>query len=128
MNNKTNEAFADIKKRLKTFAAKRDWDKFHAPKNLVMALSSEMGELTEHFQWLSEDQSKDIPSPALEKIKEEIADVQIYLIRLADKLDIDILDSVESKMAKNERKYPADLVFGSAKKYTEYKTKDDQGR
>ena len=113
--------FEPIKTRLRSFARDRDWDQFHSPKNLSMALSVEVAELVEHFQWLTEAQSQQLDDKTLSEVAEEIADVQVYLIRLADKLSIDILTAVESKMDKNEAKYPADKVRGSAKKYTEYK-------
>lgn len=112
--------FEDIKKKLQLFAAVRDWDQFHSPKNLAMALSAETGELIEHFQWVTEEQSKNLAAVTLEQVREEIADVQIYLVRLADKLGIDIPNAVEDKIAKNEIKYPADKVRGSALKYTTY--------
>lgn len=86
-----------------------------------MALAVEASELLEHFQWLTEEQSLDLDASKLETIATEIADVQIYLIRLADKLGIDMETAVESKMQENSDKYPADRVKGSAAKYTEYK-------
>jgi len=114
----------DITQRLRQFAKDRDWDQFHSPKNLTMALSVEVAELAEHFQWLTEEQSKNLDDKTLAEVSDEIADVQAYLIRLADKLGVDILKAVDAKIEKNEEKYPADKVRGSAKKYTEYK--DDE--
>jgi len=114
----------ELKMRLRAFAKERDWDQFHAPKNLAMALSVEVAELVEHFQWLSEDQSKSLDEKTKAEVADEIADVQVYLIRLADKLDVDILDAVGQKIEKNKAKYPADKVRGKSKKYTEYK--DDE--
>lgn len=110
----------DLTRRLRLFASDRDWDKFHSPKNLSMALSVEVAELVEHFQWLTEAESISLSKDVLAAVSDEIADVQVYLIRLADKLGVDILDAVENKIKKNEAKYPADKVRGSAKKYTEY--------
>ena len=110
----------EIKLALRQFAAERDWDQFHSPKNLVMALSVEVSELMEHFQWLTEQQSASLDFETRIKVEEEIADVQLYLIRLADKLDIDILSAVDRKFTKNEENYPADKVRGSARKYTDY--------
>ena len=115
-----------IQQRLRQFASDRNWDQFHSPKNLVMALSVEVAELLEHFQWLTESQSKALAAETLEDVTDEIADVQIYLLRLADKLDIDIQKSVEQKIIKNEARYPAEKVFGQAKKYTAYK--DDSNK
>ncbi len=111
----------ELSQRLREFADARDWDQFHSPKNLSMALSVEAGELVECFQWLTEEQSSDLSGNQLNAVVEEIADVQLYLIRLADKLGVDIADAVEKKIEKNGAKYPVDKVKGSSKKYTEYK-------
>jgi NTP pyrophosphatase (non-canonical NTP hydrolase) len=109
-----------IRARLRRFAGERDWDQFHSPKNLSMALIAEAAELVEHFQWLTEEQSAQLPPERLQEVETELADIFIYLIRMADKLDVDLLAAVEQKMDINEAKYPADKVRGSAKKYTEY--------
>ena len=111
---------APLSKALQAFAEERDWQQFHSPKNLAMALTVETGELLEHFQWLTEAESATPDAKAKAAIGKEIADVQVYLIRLADQLGIDIVSEVESKMAENAAKYPADRVRGSAKKYTDY--------
>jgi NTP pyrophosphatase (non-canonical NTP hydrolase) len=95
----------NLKSRLHDFAEKRDWDQFHSPKNLVMALAAEAGELLEHFQWLTEQQSAELDAARLKKVAEEIADIQIYLARLTDRLGISIADAVDEKLADNERKY-----------------------
>lgn len=110
----------DLKSKLRAFAEERDWDQFHSPKNLVMALIVEAAELVEHFQWMSEEESLDLSDSALREVAEEIADIQIYLVRLADKLEIDILAAAEAKLEENDRKYPASRVKGSSKKYSEY--------
>ena len=110
----------EIKLRLSQFAKAREWDQFHSPKNLSMALIVEAAELVEHFQWLTEEESINLNAEKLTKIEEEVADIFIYLIRLSDKLGIDLLDVASNKILKNESKYPADLVRGSPKKYTEY--------
>ena len=102
------------------FARERDWDQFHSPKNLAMALNVEAAELLEHFQWLSEEESMAPPSDRRQAIADEIADVLVYLVRLADRLNIDIDEAVVHKMQINSEKYPADKVRGSARKYTEY--------
>ena len=108
----------EIQDKLAKFAEERDWDQFHSPKNLVMALTSEVGELTELFQWLTEGQSsiKD-DSSKTDEIRQEIADIFIYLLRLADKLDIDIEEAVREKIEINAKKYPIDLAKGNATKY-----------
>ena len=108
-----------IKLRLRHFTEERDWDQFHSPKNLSMALSAEVAEIVEHFQWLTEEQSKSLPEENLEEVETELADTFIYLVRLADKLDIDLLAAAKSKIEVNEQKYPVDKAKGSAKKYTE---------
>lgn len=105
---------------LRKFAAERDWDQFHSPKNLAIALSVEASELLEHFQWLTEAQSSALAPEKREEVRDEMADVLLYLVRLADKLDVDLVDAAEKKIAKNALKYPAAQVRGSMKKYSEY--------
>ena len=103
------------------FAREREWEQFHSPKNLAMALTNEVGELIEIFQWLTEDQSRQAgndPKTA-EAVRDELADVQIYLSRLAYVLGVDMNEAVTNKIAKNAQKYPADKVRGTNKKYTE---------
>jgi len=112
--------FEEIKTRVRGFAEARDWEQFHSPKNLAMALSVEAAELVEIFQWLTEEQSSQLSQEEREQVADEIADVQVYLVRLADRLRIDIPAAVSQKMRKNEQKYPVDLVRGSARKYSEY--------
>lgn len=109
-----------IKGQLRQFAQERNWEQFHSPKNLATALVAEAGELVAHFQWLTEEQSKNIPVDKITEIEEEIADVLIYLVRLADKLNIDLFAAAQRKIGINAEKYPVEKVKGSAKKYTEY--------
>jgi len=109
-----------IKASLQKFADDRDWDQFHSPKNLSMALSVEASELVECFQWLTEAQSQNLSPEQLSAVKDEMADVQIYLLRLATKLNVNMVEAVNQKIKKNALKYPIDKVKGSAKKYTEY--------
>ncbi len=111
-----------LKLRLREFAAERDWQQFHSPKNLAMALIVEAAELVEHFQWLSERQSEseNLSPQRRQEVAHELADILVYLVRLADRLDIDLLQSVDEKLKLNAEKYPAERVRGSAKKYTEY--------
>jgi dCTP diphosphatase len=111
---------AKLIQRLRAFATARDWDQFHSPKNLAMALTSEAGELAAEFQWLTEDESRSPTPEQLARIRSECADVLIYLIRLADKLNVDLIAAADEKIDENERKYPADKVRGSAKKYSDY--------
>lgn len=111
--------FAKIKHAVRRFTTERNWDQFHSPKNLAMALSGEAGELVSIFQWMTEEESKELNPMKLAEAADEIADVQLYLIALADKLDIDIAQAVERKMLKNAIKYPRDAFYGSSRKYDE---------
>ena len=114
------DALATLQQRLAAFAAARDWGQFHSPKNLAMALSVEASELVEEFQWLTEEQSRQLDDQRRERVRLELADVLIYLLRISDVLGVDLLKAVDDKIALNERKYPADRVRGDARKYTEY--------
>ncbi len=108
-----------IQQQLQHFAAERDWEQFHSPKNLAIALAVEAAELLERFQWLTEDQSEKLAERAddYEAVVEEMADVMIYLLRLADRLDVDLEMAVPDKIRKNMAKYPVDLARGNAVKY-----------
>lgn len=110
------DALTALKLRLREFAHARDWDQFHAPKNLAVALSVEAAELVEHFQWLTESQSASLSVETQQQVALEMADVFIYLLRLADKLDIDLVATAWRKIELNESKYPADEVRGKAGK------------
>ena len=126
-----------LKQRLREFTEARDWDQFHSPKNLSMALSAEVAEIIEHLtnhgcsnvvgagrtgttQWHTEEQSKNLPQNKLDEVETELADTLIYLVRLADKLDIDLLAAASSKIEISEQKYPVEKAKGNAEKYTEY--------
>ena len=109
----------ELRNQLRTFAADRDWDQFHSPKNLAAALAVEAAELLEHFQWLTEAQSQQLPPEAINEIRAEVADVLLYLIRISDKLGIDLLAAANAKIILNAEKYPVDKARGSSKKYTE---------
>ena len=109
----------DLRDSLRRFADERDWNRFHSPKNLASALSVEAAELLERFQWLTEDQSKALPPAELEKVRQEMADVLNYLVRLADKLDVNLIDAARDKIALNAQKYPVEKARGSIKKYSE---------
>ena len=108
-----------LREQLRAFAEARDWEKFHSPKNLAMALAAEAGELLEVFQWMTEPQRRDLPPDARARASEEIADVLLYLVRLADTLGIDPIDAANRKIVTNAARYPADKARGSSKKYTE---------
>lgn len=116
----SNEYFEKLSKTLAKFAMDRDWEQFHAPKNLVMALSVEAAELTEHFQWLTEEQSNNLSKEKLDEVAFEMADIYIYLTRLATRLEVDLPQYVDEKIILNEKKYPVEKVKGSSKKYNEY--------
>ncbi|HYR05138.1 MAG TPA: nucleotide pyrophosphohydrolase [Gallionella sp.] len=109
-----------LRDKLRAFAEARDWDQFHSPKNLSMALMVEAAELMEHFQWLTEAQSAELPSDNKQAVGEELADILLYLVRLSDKLGIDLREAALNKLEKNALKYPAEQVRGSAKKYSDY--------
>ena len=113
-------SLVDLTRRLREFAAERDWDQFHSPKNLSMALVAEAGELAAEFQWLTEEQSRAPDAAQLARMRAECADVLNYLLRLSDKLGIDLIAAAHAKIDDNERRYPADRVRGSSKKYSEY--------
>ncbi len=113
-------SFNDLTERLAQFAKERDWERFHSPKNLAMALIVEAGELVEPLQWLSEDETKDLSEAQRQALSEEAADVLLYLLRFCDRVGIDLEQAAWAKIAKNAAKYPADRVRGSARKYTDY--------
>jgi len=109
-----------IRDLVRTFVDERDWDQFHTPKNLSSALSVEAAELLEHFQWLHNGRREELGEAKLEQVRHEMADVLVYLVRLADKLDVDLGAAVTEKMALNRAKYPAEQVRGDPRKYNEY--------
>jgi len=104
---------------LRAFAAERDWEVYHTPKNLAMALTGEAGELAAEFQWLTDPESRDLDPARLERVRQEAADVLLYLVRLADQLHFDLVEAASDKMAINARRYPADKARGNARKYGE---------
>ncbi len=121
------DTLIELRAALRVFAAARDWERYHSPKNLATALVVEAAELAEHFQWLTEEASARLNARDRAAVAEELADVLIYLVRLADRLGVDLADASRRKMAKNRRKYPARLVRGSAKKYTAYRVRRKKG-
>jgi dCTP diphosphatase len=106
---------------IRTFNRERDWDQYHAPKNLSMALAVEAAELMEVFLWLTEEQSRHLPPAKKQAVEEEIGDVTILLLTLADHLGVDVLEAARKKLRRNEEKYPAEKVRGRAEKYNELK-------
>jgi NTP pyrophosphatase (non-canonical NTP hydrolase) len=119
MTEKDPDGLVRLRNALRQFAAERDWDQFHSPKNLASALSVEAAELLERFQWLSEDESRNLPAAELGKVRQEMADVLNYLVRLADKLEVDLLEAARDKIALNAQKYPVEKSRGSARKYSD---------
>lgn len=111
---------AELKERLRAFVAERDWEQFHSPKNLAMALAVEAAELVEIFQWLGEAESAAPDARRRERAAEELADILVYLVRIADRLDVDLLQAAARKLEQNAIRYPADRVRGQSRKYDEY--------
>ncbi|NCP03621.1 MAG: nucleotide pyrophosphohydrolase [Nitrospirae bacterium CG_4_9_14_3_um_filter_53_35] len=111
----------DLAQKIQQFVEERDWDRFHSPKNLAMALSVEAAEVVEHFQWLTEAESMELPDEKRAEIRDELGDVLIYLVQLSRKLGIDLVDAAHRKVDKNALKYPKERVRGKALKYSEYK-------
>ena len=122
MQNKDIIDVANFQAKFRTFVKERDWDQYHNPKNIAMALTVEAAELLEIFQWLSIEEAKEVKdNPEIkEKISHELADIMVYLMRLADKTNINLQQAINEKMVLNAKKYPANLVKGSNKKYNEY--------
>jgi len=107
----------DLRDELRAFAAERDWDQFHSPRNLATALAVEAAELLEPFQWLTEEQSRSLPPDTRAAVEQELADVLLYLVRLADKLDVDLAAAARAKIVRNGEKYPVERARGSSRKY-----------
>ena len=114
-----NNDLPSLTQSLHDFATARNWEQFHSPKNLASALSVEAAELLEHFQWLTEEQSRNLSAPKTAEVAAEAADVLLYLLQLCDKLNIDLLAAARSKLIVNGEKYPVDRAHGSSKKYTD---------
>jgi NTP pyrophosphatase (non-canonical NTP hydrolase) len=110
----------NLKILLRNFADERDWNQFHSPKNLAMALIVEAGELVEIFQWMTQEQSKNLSDSDKENVADEIGDILIFLTRFADIIGIDPLDAAFKKIKKNQKKYPKEIVKGKSRKYSEY--------
>ncbi len=116
----SKDSLTDLNQRLKAFAQARDWEQFHTPKNLSMAMIAECAELVEHFQWLTPEQSMQLPADKLDEVSLELADILIFLIRCAERLDVDLIAAAYRKMEINESRYPADKVRGDARRADEY--------
>lgn len=114
------DSLDQLNARLLQFAQARDWEQFHSPKNLAMALAGEAGELLEHFQWLTEAQSAALDEAKKREVAHEMADILNYLVRLSERLGIDLIAAADEKIAINERRYPAEKVRGDARRADEY--------
>jgi len=112
-------ALESLTEALRRFAAEREWEQFHSPKNLASALTVEAAELLEHFQWLTEEQSRNLTSDGRLAVARELADILLYLLQIADKLQIDLVEAARDKMELNAAKYPVAEARGSSKKYSE---------
>ncbi|MGH8855445.1 MAG: nucleotide pyrophosphohydrolase [Telluria sp.] len=121
MTSAADSELARLRALVRQFVDERDWDQFHTPKNLAAALTVEAAELLEHFQWLQHGRVEELGADKLMEVRHEMADVLVYLVRLADKLDVDLFEAVREKMVLNREKYPAEQVRGDARKYDEYK-------
>lgn len=117
---RSTDSIEQLQSGIRRFAEDRDWQPFHTPKNLVMALTVEAAELMEHFQWATPEQSQSPDPVKLAEIGEEMSDVLIYLVRLADVLELDLLAAARAKLIHNGQKYPVDQARGNARKYTEF--------
>jgi NTP pyrophosphatase (non-canonical NTP hydrolase) len=118
------DSLDNLNQRLIAFAQERDWEQFHSPKNLSMALIAEAAELVEHFQWLSEEESYRLDAAKREAVAMEMADILIFLLRCAERLDIDLVESAWKKIDINESRYPAERVRGDARRASEYRESD----
>lgn len=113
------DPLVELRDALRAFAVERDWDQFHSPRNLAAALAVEAAELLEPFQWLTDEQSRELSTEARAAVEQEMADVLLYLVRLADKLGVDLEQAARAKIALNAEKYPVEKARGSSRKYDE---------
>ena len=130
MMSDTRTTIEELKNKVQEFVRERDWERFHSPKNLSMSLAIEAAELMESFQWLTTEESKifHLDQSRKRKIREEVADIALYLLDLCNILKIDLSEAVVEKLLVNSRKYPVDLAKGRADKWTRYKEKRDAER
>lgn len=120
MTEPSQAAFIELRDLIRDFVRERDWEQFHTPKNLAVSLAVEAAELLEPFQWLKTGEGEELTASARTQVRYELADVLVYVIRLADKLDVDLASAVREKLEHNRAKYPADKVRGDARKYDAY--------
>lgn len=115
-----SDSLVELRSRINQFVKERDWDQFHSPKNLAMAMIVEAAELVEHFQWDTMEESRQLSDEKREQVGQELADTFVYLLRIAEVTGIDLIDAANHKIDLNAQKYPVEKVKGSNKKYTEY--------
>lgn len=119
-NIQSTDSIDQLRARVNKFVEARDWAQFHSPKNLAMAMIVEAGEVVEHFQWLTEADSRDLDPEKKEQVGQELSDTFVYLLRIAEVCGIDLIEAANKKIDLNAKKYPVDKVKGSNAKYTEY--------
>jgi dCTP diphosphatase len=120
MTRQTPDSINALRARVTEFVEERDWAQFHSPKNLAMAMIVEAGEVVEHFQWMTEQESRNLNAEAKEKVGQELSDTFVYLLRIAEVCGIDLIQAANKKIDLNAKKYPIEKVKGSNAKYTEY--------
>ncbi len=119
-NEHASDSIDQLRARVNQFVEARDWAQFHSPKNLAMAMIVEAGEVVEHFQWMTEEGSRNLSAEQKELVGQELSDTLVYLLRIAEVCDIDLLEAANKKINLNAKKYPVDKAKGSNAKYTEY--------
>ncbi len=119
-NEHASDSIDQLRARVNQFVEARDWAQFHSPKNLAMAMIVEAGEVVEHFQWMTEEGSRNLSAEQRELVGQELSDTLVYLLRIAEVCDIDLLEAANKKINLNAKKYPVDKAKGSNAKYTEY--------
>jgi len=120
MEQQESDRLRVLRTAIRQFNRERDWEQYHAPKNLAMALSAEVAEVVELFQWLTAEESRQLGAPKRSALEEELGDVMIYLTTLADAFGIDPVDAALKKLELNAQKYPAARVRGNRAKYSDY--------
>ena len=115
-----NDSLNQLRMRVNTFVEDRDWAQFHSPKNLAMAMIVEAGEVVEHFQWMTEQESRNLNAETRERVGQELSDTFVYLLRIAEVCGIDLIAAANKKIDLNAEKYPVEKCKGSNAKYTDY--------
>lgn len=118
--NQTTDSLQTLRQRINAFVEARDWAQFHSPKNLAMSMIVEAAEVVEHFQWMTEQESRQLDAETKEKVGQELADTFVYLMRIAEVCGIDLIQATNAKIDLNAQKYPVEKCKGSNDKYTKY--------